>query len=194
MVKCLNIKNTIIHFQFEIAGYKAEYLYILYSIVFIPGWVIRMREIVSYSDAINQESIIYPSNCQRGPQRPRYTFKITCTLQFSPYQHIAFGISQKYCFKHSPVMLRICCKKAPPSDIGIKAWLKGPMWASQARVLFSASDCLCCWQPNGTSLKDNVYMSSRTVCLKESNWSAMATKNIFMQLLQVLLVGNVNMT
>ena len=34
-------------------------------------------------------------------------------------------------------------KKAPPSDIGIKAWLKGPKWASQAQDLFSASDCLC---------------------------------------------------
>ena len=95
------------------------------------------------------------------------------------YQHIAFGIPQRYCFKHSPVILRICWKKTPLSDIGIKAWLKGPKWVSQAQVLFSAPDCLCCWQPNGTSLKDNVYMSSRTVCHKESNWSAMATRNIF---------------
>ena len=69
--------------------------------------------------------------------------------------------------------------KAPPSDIWIKAWLKGPKWASQAQVLFSTSDCLCCWQPNVTSLKDNVYMSSRTVCHKMSNSSAMATRNNF---------------
>ena len=39
---------------------------------------------------------------------------------------------------------------------------------------------------NQMSLKDNVYMSSRTVCHKEFNWSAVATRNIFMQLLQVL--------
>ena len=81
-------------------------------------------------------------------------------------------------FKHCPVIFRICCEKSAPSDIGIKAWLKIPKWASQAQVLFSASDCLCCWPPNGTLLKDNVYMSSRTVCHKESNWSAMTTGNI----------------
>ena len=32
---------------------------------------------------------------------------------------------------------------------------------------------------NVTSLKDNVYMSSRTVCHKMINWSAMATRNNF---------------
>ena len=70
-------------------------------------------------------------------------------------------------------------QKRPHSDIWIKAWLKGPKGASQAQVLSSASDCLFCRQSNGTSPKDNVYMSSRTVCHKVSNWSAMATRNIF---------------
>ena len=45
-----------------------------------------------------------------------------------------------------------------------------------------SSECLCCWQPNGTSLKENVYMSSWALCHKThllSNWSAMASRNIF---------------
>ena len=67
-----------------------------------------------------------------------------------------FRYPSKIFFKHFPVIWRICCIKASPSDNEIKAWLKGPKWASQAQVPFSAADCLCCWQPNGTSLKDNV--------------------------------------
>ena len=38
--------------------------------------------------------------------------------------------------------------------------------------------CLCCWQPNGTSLKENVYMFPNAVRHEVSNSSAMATRNI----------------
>ena len=80
-------------------------------------------------------------------------------------------------------------KKAPPSDIWIKAWPKGPNWASQAQVLFSASDCLCCWQPNGNSLKDNVCHPG--LCAIKSPTGLQWQLEIFlMQLLQVLLDSN----
>ena len=80
--------------------------------------------------------------------------------------------------------------KASPSDIWIKAWLKGPKWASQAQVLFSTSDCLCCWQPNITTLKDKVYMSSKTVCHKIPTGLQWQPGIILMQLLQLLLDSN----
>ena len=99
------------------------------------------------------------------------------------YLYASIVVISAHCFRYSSniLFLTFPCnftKKASPSDIGIKASLKGPKWASQAQVLFSAPGCLCCWQPNGTSLKDNAYMSSRTVCHKMSNWSAMASRNI----------------
>ena len=43
---------------------------------------------------------------------------------------------------------------------------------------------------NGTTLKKYVYMSSRDMCHKVSNWSAITTRNILMQLLQLLLASN----
>ena len=106
------------------------------------------------------------------PKLPvRFNFRYISTLLLVFLKNIVWNIPLQF--------YEYVAKKSAPSDIGIKASPKGPKWASQAQVLFSASGCLCCWQPNGTSLKDNVYMSSRIVCHKEYNWSAMATSNIF---------------
>ena len=97
---------------------------------------------------------------------------------------MSLNIPQKYCFKHSPCnftnMLR---QKRPWRHLNksltqrAKVGLMGP----------GPFQCIWRWHPNGASLKDNVYMSSRIVCHKVSKWSAMATRNILMQLLKLLL-------
>ena len=76
--------------------------------------------------------------------------------------------------------LKFYNKKAPPRDIEIKTW-SGPHRPRSFSVPLTAFVV-----DNQMSLKDNVYMSSRTVCHKEFNWSAVTTRNIFMHLLQVL--------
>ena len=113
---------------------------------------------------------LFKFNPQCGPQRPMYQFKITCTFQFSSDQHNAFSSPQKYCFKHVPVISWISFLKCP-----------------------CPCQCLCDRQPNGSSLKEidvchlGMWATKHTLCL---NWLAMASRNILIQQLQLLLISN----
>ena len=121
------------------------------------------------------QSLALPWNGQRGPQRPRYPFKIICTPPFSSDQRNAFSIPQQYCLNTPLWFHDYVATKAPPSDKKMtQKCQSGPHRPRSLSVPLIAfiDDNQCCFS-------QRKYVSSRDVCHKVSNWSAMATRNIF---------------
>ena len=71
-----------------------------------------------------------------------------------------FKYSSKNCFEHSPVISWICCNK---KRLLVTFEKKLTQRAKVSLIGPCSSECLVCWQPNGTSLKEDVYMSSRAL-------------------------------
>ena len=117
----------------------------------------------------------------------RGSFKFTSNLQFSSDQHNACSIPQKWCSKHSPSLYEYVVAKAPPTNS--KKYSKGHRGAHWSRSLSVPLPAFVVDNQMVFHSMKNVYMSSKIVFHKVSNWSAMATRNISMHLLQLLLAS-----